>query len=381
MALSGIVQGFDKEARLWHSAQVREGFNVGRQAPSPAQGEPFLGRRIVKKSWFIIFFVLLGLGLGVFWYARSEVRRYLEGPCGGSGVAELVTVAPGLRFGALAEDLHRRGIVDSPMRLKLLARLEGYDKRIKAGEYLLSSAMQPRQLLGVLAEGRVHLYRVTIPEGFTLYQIAARLAQLSLVPAADFIRAATDAGQTARYGIAGATFEGYLFPDTYAFPRGVTPQQIIAAMVGRFWQEFTPAWKARARELGLSVHQVVTLASIVEKETGSAPERPLIASVFFNRLKKGMRLESDPTVIYAIPNFNGNLTRRDLKTATPYNTYRIRGLPPGPIANPGAAALKSVLYPAQTEFLYFVARRDGTHQFSRTLKEHNRAVNRYQRSR
>ncbi len=335
----------------------------------------------MKKSWLFIFVVLLGLGLGAYWYGRSEVRRYLQGPCGKGDVTALVTVAPGRSFGALVEDLHRRGVVDSPLRLKLLARLEGYDRKIKAGEYRLSAAMKPRELLDVLAEGRVHLYRVTIPEGFNLYQIAERLAQSSLVSAGDFIRAATDSRETARYGIAGETFEGYLFPDTYAFARGVTARQIVAAMVERFWKEFTPAWKARARELGLSVHQVVTLASIVEKETGSAAERPLIASVFFNRLKKGMRLESDPTVIYAIPNFNGNLTRRDLKTRTPYNTYRIRGLPPGPIANPGAAALRAVLYPAQTDFLYFVARKDGTHQFSRTLREHNRAVNRYQRGR
>ena len=333
----------------------------------------------MKRTWFFIIAVLLCLALGAFWYARSEMRRYLERPCGRGDVEARVSVAPGRSFGALAADLHRRGIVDSPLRLKLLARIEGYDKKIKAGEYRLSSRMKPRQLLDVLAEGRVYLYRVTIPEGFTLYQIARRLEHLSLVPAREFIRAATDSGETGRYGIAGATFEGYLFPDTYAFPRGVTPQRIIAAMVGRFWEKFTPAWKRRARELGMSVQQVVTLASIIEKETGSPAERPLIASVFYNRLKKGMRLESDPTVIYAIPDFDGNLTRRHLKTETPYNTYRIKGLPAGPIANPGSAALQAALYPAQTDFLYFVARKDGTHQFSRTLREHNRAVNKYQR--
>jgi UPF0755 protein len=346
-------------------------------------GSPFVrispGIRIVKKRWLSVFIILLCLGIGAAWYVKTEIRRFLEGPCGKKAVKELVTVAPGRSFTALAESLHARGIVDSPFRLKLLARMAGYDKRIKAGEYMLSSAMKPRQLLNVLAEGRVHLYRVTIPEGFTLYQIAERLDHLSLVSADDFIRAATDSREAAHYGIAGATFEGYLFPDTYDFPRGITPRRIIAAMVGRFWEKFKPAWKARARELGLSVHQVVILASIIEKETASAPERPLIAAVFYNRLKKGMRLESDPTVIYAIPDFNGNLTRRDLKARTPYNTYRIRGLPAGPIANPGTAALEAALYPARTDFLYFVARKDGTHQFSRTLKEHNRAVTRFQR--
>jgi len=346
---------------------------------SPDGRRPFPGKQTVKRTWFFIIVILLCLALGVFGYARSEIRRYLERPCGKGAVEERVTVAPGRSFGALVADLHRRGIVDSPLRLKLLARIEGYDKRIKAGEYLLSSRMKPRQLLEVLAEGRVYLYRVTIPEGFTLYQIARRLERLSLVSARDFIRAATDSREAARYGIAGPTFEGYLFPDTYAFARGVTPRRIIAAMVGRFREKFKPAWKRRARQLGMSVQQVVTLASIIEKETGSPAERPLIASVFHNRLKKGMRLESDPTVIYAIPDFDGNLTRRDLKTKTPYNTYRIKGLPAGPIANPGSAAIEAALYPAKTDFLYFVARRDGTHQFSRTLREHNRAVNKYQR--
>jgi len=179
-------------------------------------------------------------------------------------------------------------------------------------------------------------------------------------------------------GLGAETLEGYLFPDTYFFPKDVTVEKIISTMVLRFWSIFSPAWKERAKHYGLTVHQVVTLASIIEKETGAAFERPLISSVFHNRLRKKMRLESDPTVIYGIKNFDGNLTRKHLKTRTPYNTYAIRGLPVGPIANPGRASLEAALFPEKTSFIYFVSKKDTTHHFSTNLKEHNRAVRKYQ---
>jgi UPF0755 protein len=179
-------------------------------------------------------------------------------------------------------------------------------------------------------------------------------------------------------GIQAESLEGYLFPDTYYFPRNTPIDRIIQTMLDRFNTVFTPAWADRARGIGLSRHQVVTLASIIEKETGAAGERPLIASVFHNRLARGMRLQSDPTVIYGIEDFDGNLTRAHLETPTPYNTYQVAGLPPGPIASPGRAALEAALFPEETDYLYFVARGDGTHQFSTRLDEHNEAVRRYQ---
>ena len=194
----------------------------------------------------------------------------------------------------------------------------------------------------------------------------------------DFIQAATDTTRVRQIGLEGETFEGYLFPDTYFFPKEVTIERIISTMVKRFWSVFVPEWQARAKDLGLTVHQVVTLASIIEKETGAPFERPIISSVFHNRLKKKMRLESDPTVIYGIKNFDGNLTRKHLTTPTPYNTYKIRGLPSGPIASPGGASLEAALYPDDTKFIYFVSRKDRTHQFSTNLKQHNRAVQKYQ---
>ena len=174
------------------------------------------------------------------------------------------------------------------------------------------------------------------------------------------------------------TFEGYLFPDTYYFSQDVTPKQIITSMVNQFRMTFKDEWEIRAHALGFTMHEIITLASIIEKETGVASERPVIASVFHNRLRKKMRLASDPTVIYGIKVFNGNITKKDLNRLTPYNTYMIRGLPPGPIANPGAESIKAALYPAKTNLLYFVAKFDKTHQFSATLADHNRAVRKYQ---
>jgi UPF0755 protein len=222
------------------------------------------------------------------------------------------------------------------------------------------------------------LYRVTIPEGYNLKQIAQAIETSGLATYDHFLQAATDPEFARKKGIPADTFEGYLFPDTYLFPRNTNPHRIITAMADRFEGIFTPRWETRAQQLGFSVHQIVTLASMIEKETGDPSERPIISSVFHNRLRKKMRLESDPTVIYAIADFNGNLTRKHLQTYTAYNTYKIFGLPPGPIASPGQKALKAALYPADTNFLFFVAKRDGTHHFSTTISGHNKAVRKYQ---
>jgi len=235
------------------------------------------------------------------------------------------------------------------------------------------------EILEQLAGGHVVTHEVSLPEGFTAVQIADRLAAAELVDRDAFLARVRDPATAVALGVEGDSLEGYLFPETYRFARGLAPQDVARAMVEQFhrvWRDLEP----RARERGLSMREVVTLASIIEKETGVAGERPLIASVFLNRMRQGMRLETDPTVIYGIADFDGNLRRRDLENAAnPYNTYRIAGLPPGPIASPGAAALRAVVEPAQTSFLYFVSRNDGSHTFSTTYAEHLAAVNRYQR--
>jgi UPF0755 protein len=274
--------------------------------------------------------------------------------------------------------LYEKRLIQSPFRFNLIARYKGYDKKLQAGEYLLSSSVSPIKLLEKLVNGEVKLHKITIPEGYNINQIAELAADAGFGEKTEFIAAATNAAFVREKGIEADTFEGYLFPDTYFFPRGTNSRKIIATMVDRFRTVFKPEWKDQGQTHGFTIHQVITLASIIEKETGVASERPIISSVFHNRLKKRMRLESDPTVIYGIKNFNGNLTRKHLATTTPYNTYRIKGLPRGPIANPGLESMHAALYPANTPYIYFVSKKDKTHQFSTNLKDHNKAVRKYQ---
>ena len=315
--------------------------------------------------------------IAVGWF-YSDLLEYADQPADPAADMIAFEVGPGEGFRSVAQNLYAGKLVTRPDRFKLIARFKGYDKKIRAGEYELSAAMSPLQILQKLVSGKVRLYRLTIPEGYTLTQIAAAAERAGLCSAADFSAAAADTALTAALNIPGKNLEGYLYPDTYLFPKGTTAAEIVRKMTDHFNTVFTPEWKTRAAALNMSLHAVVTLASIIEKETGAAFERPLISAVFHNRLKRNMRLQTDPTVIYGIPDFNGNLTRKDLATPTPYNTYVIRGLPPGPIANPGAKSLEAALYPAETDYLYFVSKKNSTHQFSTNIKDHNEAVRKYQ---
>ena len=277
--------------------------------------------------------------------------------------------------------LERQGIITGVKRFRLLAWLRNDEKEIKAGYYTFTTGMRPSEVLDKLVEGRYKTISVTIPEGFTVVQIAEVLQEKGLGEREDFLKYASDPGFIHALGIKGDSLEGFLFPDTYKVRKGVAEDLILREMVRRFNEVFTDEHTQRLGQLGLSREEVVTLASIIEKETSDPSERYLIAAVFHNRLKKGMLLQSDPTVIYGLKDFNGNLTKDDLKTRTPYNTYIIRGLPPQPIANPGEESIKAALYPSPEPYLYFVSKNNGTHHFSTTLKEHNRAVDRYQRKR
>jgi len=293
----------------------------------------------------------------------------------------LFEIQSGESLGRVARRLEQAGLVRSAFATKLLARHSDSEGRLQKGEYELSPHQSPREILDVFVSGRVKTWPVVIPEGLRASEIASRLEEAGIVEADAFMALVSDVELATSLGVGPASLEGYLFPETYQLPRGVSAETLVTAMVRQFlrvWQELEPM----AREQGLSMHEVVTLASIVEKETGVPGERPLIASVFLNRLRRGMRLETDPTVIYGIADFDGNLRKQDLLDATnPYNTYRIRGLPPGPIANPGAEALRAVLQPAESDYLYFVSRNDGTHQFSSSYAEHVQAVDRFQRRR
>ena len=331
----------------------------------------------MKKTVLIIGILVIGaaavvcfLAWNVFDYAGRPFRNDIS--------EKAITVFPGQHFKMIARQLEKAGITRDSLRFKLFARFKGYDKRIKAGEYRLSAALSPKQILEIMVSGKVALYRITIPEGYNLIQIAGIVSEMGLTDTQAFVQAAVDPAIVHALGVEADSLEGYLFPDTYHFPKGLPLDEIMGVMVNRFQEVFSAEWQTRARQMGMQLHQVVTLASIIEKETGAAFERPLIASVFHNRMAKGMRLSSDPTVIYGIKDFDGNLTRKHLTTATPYNTYLNKGLPPGPIANPGLSSLEAALYPAETDYLYFVSKKDGTHHFSTTLKEHNRAVRKYQ---
>jgi UPF0755 protein len=324
-----------------------------------------------------IFFFLLCIG-GIYLY--SDLHHYAQTPRAERQAEKIVEIRPGQGFSSVLTLLQKQGIVKDPLRFRIVARLKGYDRQIKAGEYRLSLSMSPLTILKKLSEGKVYLRKFTIPEGYTIPQIAKVISDAGLGKREDLMALASQKDFLKELNMQADSLEGYLFPDTYFFPGNTPGKEIFRTMFRRFRSVFRPEWEERAKELGFTVHEIVTLAAIIEKESGNAKERPLIASVFHNRLKRKMRLQSDPTVIYGIADFDGNLTRKHLNTHTPYNTYRISGLPPGPIACPGEDSLKAALWPAESRYLYFVSKGDGSHEFTTNLKDHNRAVRKFQLS-
>ncbi len=328
----------------------------------------------------LLWLVLLTLGLLVL--SAALLLHWMTAPLGDlrAGEPRLITIPEGATFRHIAALLEQEGIIRTHWGFVLLGRVTAADRRVIPGEYALHPGMAPREILAKLISGQVVLHPVTVPEGYTLVQIAALLEDKGLAKASEFIALAHDPDFIlATFHLDVPTLEGYLFPDTYHFARGTKTKDILTAMVEGFWRVFSPEWQARAQDIRMTTHQVLTLASVIEKETGAEGERELISSVFHNRLRKRIPLQSDPTVIYGLSAFDGNLRRKDLQKTTPYNTYRIAGLPPGPIANPGARSIWAALYPAATDYLYFVSKNNGTHHFSATLAEHNAAVDRYQK--
>lgn len=305
------------------------------------------------------------------------VHRALT-PAASAGEPVPFVVAEGSGLRRVARELAAAGLVRSPLAFELLGRWSGAQNQLRSGEYELRASDSPRAILETIRAGRVKVWDVSVPEGLTATEIAARVEAAGLARADAFLAVVRDPDSAARFGVEGPGLEGYLFPETYHLARGLTPEEVVGAFVRQFQAVWAPLAPAAAAQ-GLSMRQAVTLASIVEKETAVPEERPLVAAVFHNRLRRGMRLETDPTVIYGIDGFDGNLKRSHLEDASnPYNTYRIAGLPPGPIANPGAGALAATVRPAQSDALYFVSRNDGTHVFSRTYQEHVGHVRRFQ---
>jgi len=305
---------------------------------------------------------------------------YLRTPCDGKGLKKTVAVRRGMAFREVAYLLEDQGIIKGVTRFILLGRLSGASPKVKAGEYELSSDMTPLQVLDALTKGRVKQYKVSIPEGYAVRQIAEFLETEGITNGEAFLEKCFSRQYISSLGIEANSLEGYLFPDSYLFSKGLSGEEVIETMVRRFRQIYVPEYSKKAEEFGFSDYEILILASIIEKEAAIPEERFLVSSAYHNRLKRKMRLYSCPTVIYGIEDFDGNLTKRDLEGYTPYNTYIIRGLPPGPICNPGKEAIEAALYPAKTKYLYFVSKNDGSHHFSSTLEEHNIAVRKYQKT-
>jgi len=296
----------------------------------------------------------------------------------GTRGAVIVEIPPRATLRQTAGLLRARHLIRNAGLFEWLARARGLAARIQPGEYALTAAMTPRQILDRLVRGEVVLHPVTIPEGLTVAETLLRLTAAGYGPEEGYRRMLGDPDYQAAHGVPSAgvkvPFEGYLFPDTYLLAKDTPPARVLSVMLARLDAAFTPERRRRMALVGWDRHQVLTLASLIEKETGRPEERARISAVFHNRLERNMRLQADPTVIYAIPAFDGDIRHADLLRDDPYNTYRHRGLPPGPIANPGEAAIQAALFPDDDAALYFVARGDGTHVFSTTVEDHNRAV-------
>lgn len=322
----------------------------------------------------LLLLVLALLAAGGAWWVRTR----LTSPHRGFTEAEVfVDLPPGTGVSTIAARLADAGVVTDPWTFRLAARLSGEERRLQAGEYRFAEPATPFEVVDRLARGDVFSRAVTFREGLTIREMADLFERNGLGTAAAFERAASASDRARPFDPDARTLEGYLFPDTYPLARRVDPDDLVRLMVEGFLRAFDADARAKAAAMNLSVREVVTLASLVEKETAVAAERPLVAAVYRNRLRRNMPLQCDPTVIYALMQagrWNGNLTRADLRFDSRYNTYRYPGLPPGPIASPGRASLQAAVDPADVPYLYFVSRNDGSHVFATTLAEHNRNV-------
>ncbi|MBN1615340.1 MAG: endolytic transglycosylase MltG [Deltaproteobacteria bacterium] len=299
-------------------------------------------------------------------------------PIDGRKATVIVEIPKGSSFTRVVDLIEQAGMVSNRPCFYMLSIALGATRQIKAGEYEFSTAMTPIGLIDRLVRGEIKKYPILIPEDFTVREIADRLAAQKLVNEESFMALASDRAFLRTLGIEADSVEGYLYPDTYHFDRSMTEKDVMRKMVGRFREVVTRAMFAEAASMGMTPEEFVILASMIGKESGCKEEKPFISAVFHNRLKRGMKLQCDPTAVYRLEGSPAVVMKRHLQKDTPYNTYRIGGLPPGPIANPGLDSLKAALQPAQVNYLYFVSKNDGSHEFSSTLTAHNRAVIKYQ---
>jgi UPF0755 protein len=333
--------------------------------------------RLVKYILILVVLVAVAGGLAVY-FGVSRVHE----PYRGYDTADVfVDVPAGAGPATIGQRLVAAGVVRDELTFRGAVWLSGHARDLKAGEYQFAEPMTALEVIDKIARGDVYRRRITFREGLTIPEMAAVFEQSGFGTAAAFTQAASDATLISELDPAARNLEGYLFPETYSLPRETPASVLIEQMVGLFHKALTPAIREGITAQGLSIREAVTVASLVEKETAVAGERPLVAAVYLNRKRIGMPMQADPTVIYALQlagRYDGNIRRADLQFDSPYNTYRYPGLPPGPIASPGRAALEAVAQPADADYLYFVSRNDGSHVFSRTLAEHNRNVREWQ---
>ncbi|NOY64393.1 MAG: endolytic transglycosylase MltG [Nitrospirae bacterium] len=326
---------------------------------------------MLKKTYLVQTLVLI-ISVILLYFSTFFIPRDIQRPVD-------IKINAGMPFDQIVDLLKKKGLVKDGFLFEIVGRLTDADRRIKKGYYHFSETVSPYGILKKLIEGRVVEITVTIPEGLNLWQIAQRLDEAGILNKKRFLELAFDREFLDSLGIDGPSLEGYLFPDTYRFPLGIDAEDVIKTMVNNLRSHFTEEMKLTARKMGFSELEVLTLASIIEKEARVDEERPLISAVFHNRLKRGMPLQADPTTIYDLKGKRHIVTRQDISRKSPYNTYIIKGLPPGPIASPGIASIRAALYPADVPYLYFVYKGNGRHIFSTTEREHLQAVKRYRK--
>lgn len=323
-----------------------------------------------KRIEFILALVIV-LGLTMI------VLNFLQGPSKDQRRFLSFSITAGESFKSVSLRLKEEGVIRSEPFFYYLGRITGKSGHLKAGEYELNDEMSGWEVLKVITGSHVKLYRVTFKEGLTMFQVAQTLEEAGLVDAGQFLETCWDRNLLTELNIPSFTVEGYLFPETYFIPRGSSPRSIIRMMVEMFWTKVPDSYVEKAKKSSLSFHEIVIMASMIEKETGLVGEMSLISSVFYNRIADRMRLQSDPTAIYDIAPYGGRVTREHLFRKTPFNTYQIEGLPATPIGNPGILSIQAALSPQQSTYLYFVSRRDGSHHFSSSYEEHREAIERY----
>ena len=343
--------------------------------------------KILKLGFILVVLMTIAAGTGGYLYWEG-LKTYGETTLGNDGVVDVV-ISKGTNPKAVARILQEKDIIKDPQRFYRFARYIAKEAhKVKAGEYLIDRSITPRELLKALQTGKRKEIPFTIPEGSSKIDIAKIIAAAgfgseitlnTLMEDASLIKSfgVPERGADGQDSVPGG-LEGYLFPDTYQFPKDTPIKTILKKMNARLKEVLDDDMMKRMKRMNWTLHKTLTLAAIIEKETGKSFERPHISSVFHNRIKKGMKMQTDPTVIYGIKSYDGNIRRKDLKAYHPYNTYRIKGLPPGPIASPGKAAIKAALWPDTTDDIFFVSRNDGTHIFCPTLECHNRNVRKWQ---